>query len=238
MKSTSLVELSFFKDKKKEKTFVTANWVCYWCFFLSDEIDKFMGEPLRCSKVKRHGLFHGQMKKMGPLMTSTSLCYSGSLLIKCLFSSDFALRLCKFIMFWILVYFILWRVLAWFGWQKYLFVSKMNFPEKGREESQKWKWWKSQKSFLKLSDGWKLVCNADHVRSRTPRWFLNFQRKAKPREGSDHEMDLKERVEDAILCRFKWSLLPFSLLSAILCLRLPMHRPNVGQLPKNHCQQV
>ena len=51
-------------------------------------------------------------------------------------------------------------------------------------------------------------------------------------------MDLKERVEDAILCRFKWSLLPFSRLSAILCLRLPMHRPNVGQLPKNHCQQV
>ena len=97
----------------------------------------------------------------------------------------------------------------------------------------------SKKFFLKLWDGWKLVCNADHVRSTTPRWFLNFQRKAsKPREGSDHEMDLKERVEDAILCRFKWSLLPFSLLSAILCLRLPMHRPNVGQLPKNHCQQV
>ena len=32
---------------------------------------------------------------------------------------------------------------------------------------------------------------------------------------SDHEMDLKERerVEDAILCRFKWSLLPWSLFS-------------------------
>ena len=169
----------------------------------------------------------------------TSLCHSGSLLIKCLFSSDFALRLCKFIMFWILVYFILWWVLAWFGWQKYLFASKMNFREEERRISKMEMVEESKKFFLKLSDGWKLVCNADHVRSTTPRWFLNFQRKAsKPREGSDHEMDLKERVEDAILCRFKWSLLPFSLLSAILCLRLPMHRPNVGQLPKNHCQQV
>ena len=44
----------------------------------------------------------------------------------------------------------------------------------------------------------------------------------------------RERVEDAILCRFKWSLLPFS---AMLGGDLPqashtMHLPNVGQQPK------
>ena len=48
-------------------------------------------------------------------------------------------------------------------------------------------------------------------------------------------MDLKERVEDAILCRFKWSLLPFSVLSAILCLRLP---PCIDQMLANYPKTI